>query len=202
MSDNRTTTLLLIRHGQSQANLGAFFAGHMDAPLTEQGILQAQKTADYIVSSYAVDAVYCSDLQRAFDTGAAVAARVNVTPHSDRRLREIDAGQWTGKTFSVLETDFADSYSVWLKDIGNSHPAGGESVEELAHRVNEALRQIAEENPAYFVGKVNVDEEAALAQEFGVVSIPTLIVMKNGEIINRIVGARPKAQILEMLEKA
>jgi thioredoxin 1 len=64
------------------------------------------------------------------------------------------------------------------------------------------VSQIAEENPAYFVGKVNVDEEAALAQEFGVVSIPTLIVMKNGEIVNRIVGARPKAQILEMLEKA
>ena len=64
------------------------------------------------------------------------------------------------------------------------------------------ISQIAEENPAYLVGKINVDEEAALAQEFGVVSIPTLVVMKNGEIVNRIVGARPKAQILEMLEKA
>ena len=147
MSENRTTPLLRIRHGQSQANLGAFFAGHMDAPLTEQGILQAQKTADYIVSSYTVDAVYCSDLQRAFDTGTAVAGRVNVIPHPDRRLREIDAGQWTGIAFSVLEKDFAESYSVWLKDIGNSHPAGGESVEELARRVNEALRQIADVIP-------------------------------------------------------
>lgn len=147
MKNNHATTLLLIRHGQSLANLDKFFAGHMDVPLTDQGLLQAQKTADYIASTYSVDAVYCSDLCRAFATGAVIAARVNVTPVADRMLREIDAGQWTGITFSVLETTFADSYTVWLKDIGNSHPVGGESVKELADRVSAALHRIAEANP-------------------------------------------------------
>lgn len=147
MEDKHPTTLLLIRHGQSRANLEKFFAGNMDVPLTDQGLLQAQKTADYIASEYSVDAVYCSDLCRAFDTGAVIAAKVNVTPLAERALREIDAGQWTGIAFSVLETTFSDSYTVWQNDIGNSHPVGGESVKDLAGRVSTVLYQIAEANP-------------------------------------------------------
>ncbi|MBQ9761444.1 MAG: thioredoxin [Clostridia bacterium] len=61
------------------------------------------------------------------------------------------------------------------------------------------IEEIARENPQFQVGKVNVDEEGELAAAFGVASIPTLVVMKNGEIVNRSVGARPKAQILAML---
>lgn len=66
--------------------------------------------------------------------------------------------------------------------------------------VSPLVDEIAEENPQYLVGKINVDEEPELAQAFGVASIPTLVVMKNGRIINQSSGARPKAQILEMLE--
>ncbi len=60
--------------------------------------------------------------------------------------------------------------------------------------------EIAEENPQYLVGKVNVDEQEELAQEFGVFSIPTLVVLKNGEVVNQVSGARPKPQILKLLE--
>ena len=66
--------------------------------------------------------------------------------------------------------------------------------------VSPLVDQIAEENPQYLVGKVNVDQEPELAQAFGVASIPTLVVMKGGRIANRSVGARPKQQILAMLE--
>ncbi|MBQ2987588.1 MAG: thioredoxin [Clostridia bacterium] len=62
------------------------------------------------------------------------------------------------------------------------------------------LHEIAEERPDVIVGKINVDEEEDLAMKFGVYSIPTLVVMKNGEIIRQTSGARPKAQILAMLE--
>lgn len=60
--------------------------------------------------------------------------------------------------------------------------------------------EIAKENPHYLVAKVNVDDEPELAQEFGVSSIPMLVVLKNGKVVNQSVGARPKAQILAMLE--
>lgn len=66
--------------------------------------------------------------------------------------------------------------------------------------VSPLVDEIAEENPQYLVGKINVDQEPELAQAFGVVSIPMLVVMKDGEIVNQAVGARPKAQILSMLE--
>ncbi len=65
--------------------------------------------------------------------------------------------------------------------------------------VSPLVDEIAEENPEYLVGKINIDNEPELAQQFGVVSIPTLVVMKNGEVVNQSVGARPKAQILAML---
>ena len=61
------------------------------------------------------------------------------------------------------------------------------------------VEQIAAENPQYTVGKINVDDDPDLATRFGVMSIPTLIVFKNGEEASRIVGARPKAAILAEL---
>ncbi|MBQ8176807.1 MAG: thioredoxin [Oscillospiraceae bacterium] len=66
--------------------------------------------------------------------------------------------------------------------------------------VSPVVEEIAEENPQYLVGKINVDDEPELAQKFGVSSIPMLVVMKNGEIVNKAVGAKPKAQILAMLK--
>ena len=60
--------------------------------------------------------------------------------------------------------------------------------------------EIAEENPQYLVGKINVDNEPDLAMAFDVMTIPTLVVMKNGEVVNQVSGARPKAQILSLLE--
>ena len=62
------------------------------------------------------------------------------------------------------------------------------------------LHEIAEERPDVLVGKINVDEEEDLAAAFGVYSIPTLVVMKKGEVVRQTSGARPKAQLLAMLE--
>ena len=61
------------------------------------------------------------------------------------------------------------------------------------------VEEIAKERSDIKVVKINVDEEQKLAMQFGVMSIPTLVVMKNGKIVNQVTGARPKAQILAML---
>ena len=66
--------------------------------------------------------------------------------------------------------------------------------------VSPLVDEIAAENPQYLVGKINVDDEPELAHAFGVSSIPMLAVMEGGKVINRSVGARPKEQILELLE--
>ena len=62
------------------------------------------------------------------------------------------------------------------------------------------LEEIAAEHPEYIVGKINVDNESELAAKFGVASIPTLVVMKDGKVVHQSSGARPKAQILKLLE--
>ena len=66
-------------------------------------------------------------------------------------------------------------------------------------RVVPIVEEIARERPDIKVGKVNVDLESELASRFGVMSIPTLVVMKNGQIVNQSMGARPKNAILAML---
>ena len=66
--------------------------------------------------------------------------------------------------------------------------------------VSPIVDEIASEYPQYLVGKINVDAEPELATAFGVSTIPTLVVMKEGKIVNQTAGARPKAQILALLD--
>ena len=61
------------------------------------------------------------------------------------------------------------------------------------------MEEIANERPDIKVGKINVDEQPELAAQFGIMSIPTLVVIQNGKIINQAMGARSKSAILAML---
>lgn len=67
--------------------------------------------------------------------------------------------------------------------------------------VSPIIEEIAQEAENVKVGKVNVDDEPELARAFGVMSIPTLVVMKEGKVVNKTVGARPKAAIMAMLDE-
>ena len=62
------------------------------------------------------------------------------------------------------------------------------------------IDEIASENPEYLIAKVNVDENPELASRFGIMSLPTLAVLKNGRLVQRSVGAKPKRQILRLIE--
>ncbi len=66
--------------------------------------------------------------------------------------------------------------------------------------VSPIIDEIAQERNDIAVGKINVDTEPELASLFGVFSIPTLVILKNGEVVNKSAGARPKAAILELID--
>ena len=66
--------------------------------------------------------------------------------------------------------------------------------------VSPLVDEIADERDDIVVGKVNVDEQPELAMQFGVMSIPTLLVFKNGEVAQQAVGARPKEELLALLD--
>ncbi len=140
------TTLLLIRHGQSEANKLGVFAGHFDAPLLPLGVEQAKKTGEFIASNYKVDKVYASDLKRAYVTGSCIADACKASITSERKLREISAGKWEACAFADLMQLYADDYDIWLHDIGNARCTDGESVIELGERVLQALTDIAKAN--------------------------------------------------------
>ena len=140
------TTLILVRHGQSEANNMQFFAGNFDADLTELGEKQAKCSAKYIKDNYSVSKVYASDLKRAYKTGKCIADFMGVEIEPNPGLREISAGEWEGQNFDFLRTAYKNDYNIWLTDIGNSRCTGGESARELGKRVLNALEQIAKDN--------------------------------------------------------
>ena len=67
-------------------------------------------------------------------------------------------------------------------------------------RLGPVLEDISEENPDIIVGKINVEDEPDIAEEFGIMSVPTLIVLKYGDEADKAVGFRAKAQILDLLD--
>lgn len=137
------TTILLVRHGESEANHQNIFAGHTDAALSELGHKQAEKTAEFLEQHYHIDAIYSSDLTRAFQTGMHTAEKVGLSIIADKQLREIYAGQWENRQFDDLLKEFQKDYAVWMTDIGHAVCTGGESVKELGERIQERLTQIA-----------------------------------------------------------
>ena len=140
------TRLLFVRHGQSEANLKGIFAGHINPALTELGYRQAECTAEFIAKAYQVDAVYSSDLQRAYHTGLAVGRKLDLPVTTDPGLREIFAGSWEGRKFDELAAEHSPAYIQWFEDIGNAKCPGGETVAELADRIYQTVRRIAEAN--------------------------------------------------------
>lgn len=128
------TTLILVRHGQSQTNLEQIFAGHMDISLTELGHRQAENTARFL-AEYPIQAIYSSDLLRAMQTATPTAKQHGLEIVPRQELREIYAGDWEGVPYEELKLRYPDSYGRWCTDCGNATPDGGESVKALAERI-------------------------------------------------------------------
>ena len=140
------TRFVLVRHGQSRANLEERFAGHYNAPLTDHGHAQARAVGKYVAEHYRIDAIHASDLSRAFDTARPAAERLGLTVTPEAGLREIFEGKWSGERFLDIKEKYPEDYNHWMTDIGTSRCTGGESTEELLLRVRATLTRIAEEN--------------------------------------------------------
>lgn len=148
------TTILFIRHGQSEGNILGVFTGHSGYPLTDLGHKQATLTAAYIRNHYTVDAVYSSDLPRAFQTAEHIAKAFSLPVITDCRIREINAGAWENNRFTELTDLFPEDYTVWLEDVTHARCTGGESVLEVAQRTVNALQDIAAANPGKCIAVV------------------------------------------------
>ncbi len=138
------TRLILIRHGQSLANAQKIFAGHSDFDLSELGHTQAALAADYLAGHEHIDAIYASDLLRAYHTATPTAERLGLPVIRDTLLREIYAGAWDGKYVSELERDFAEDFLLWRTDYSHVRPTEGESIPEVYRRIVPHICELAE----------------------------------------------------------
>ncbi len=135
------TTLIFVRHGQSESNLAKVFTGQGDTKLTALGREQAARTAEYL-KRFPISHVYASDLQRTMETAEPTARAHGLPIIPNRELREIFAGEWEGKPYDEIRQTYGESYRIWLEDLGKAHPEGGESVSELYQRVNAEIDRL------------------------------------------------------------
>lgn len=101
---------------------------------------------------------------------------------------ELTTANFDKEALEAKETVLIDFWAAWCVPCQMLSP----TVDEIA----------GEGRPGLKVCKVNIDEQPALADRFGVMSIPTLVVLKNGEAVASSVGVRPKSAILQLLENA
>lgn len=140
------TTLLIIRHGQSVANVDHTFAGHTDAPLSELGHRQAECTAEYLKNTH-IDAFYASDLSRAYDTGLAIAKYHDKPVIPNTHLREIFCGAWEGMPREQIVAQYHETYDIWKNDIGRIQMPGGENAGQVQARVWSFLSAVVNTHP-------------------------------------------------------
>ena len=144
----KKTRIYLIRHGESLGNAKHIFLGHTDLDLSELGYAQANAAA-MAMADVAFDAIYSSDLLRAFNTAKPHADLRGMKVIADKGLREVFVGDWEGLTVDeVIEKYGEHTYRVEWRGVGygNFVFPGGESVLGAGERFCGALMNIAKAN--------------------------------------------------------
>lgn len=138
--------MIFVRHGFSQANAEKRYAGIYDAPLTEEGRLQARSAAEYL-KSFPVDAIYSSDITRAVDTARPISQALNLPIVTEPLLRELSGGEWEGITMAERAEKYPELAEKWENRIYECRCPGGESIEELCERACRAMEKIRALHP-------------------------------------------------------
>ena len=141
MQTKRKTQLLLIRHGETAWNAEHRIQGQLDIPLSPLGMLQSARMAECLASE-PIDAVYSSELARAWLTAAPLAARLGIEVIAEPSLRERSFGIFEGLTLDEIATRHPAEFAHWrARDLG-WRPKGGESGQQLIDRVLSAATDI------------------------------------------------------------
>ncbi len=134
--------LLITRHGETEWNVLRRYQGQSDVPLNEKGIWQAEQLAKRLAAEN-ISAIYASDLSRAVDTARTIlhaqTGGMAISITTDPRWRELSFGKWEGLNHEEISTQWQAEAQVWYADQVNSSPPGGESLLQLAERVESAL---------------------------------------------------------------
>jgi broad specificity phosphatase PhoE len=142
------TTLYLIRHGATAANLlspPTLQGRYQDPPLADIGVRQAEITRD-LLAIRPIDACYSSPLRRAVQTASIIAQPHGLRPKHVDALVEIDVGQWEGLDWGTIRKSDNKAYAQFMKNPARFGYPGGENFSEVGKRVENAVETILAEH--------------------------------------------------------
>lgn len=138
----QATRIIAIRHGETAWNVDTRMQGHLDIPLNDTGLWQARQAA-LALADEPIDAIYSSDLQRAWVTASAIAETTHAPLTAHPGLRERCFGVLQGHTFSEFEAKEPEQAYRWRKRDPDFAPQDGESLVALRERIIATLTEIA-----------------------------------------------------------
>lgn len=136
-----TLTLYFLRHGQTECSRSNSYCGSIDPELTPDGMEMAQVFADAYASTH-WKAIFSSPMRRTIATAKPLCDIVKLQPELRDGLKEINYGQWEGKTPETVSVDFHDEYIRWLADPAWYAPTGGEMAIAIASRAMQVIEEI------------------------------------------------------------
>jgi glucosyl-3-phosphoglycerate phosphatase len=146
--------LVMLRHGQTEFNLGSRMQGQLDTELTELGRAQAVAAAEALAKHQPL-LIVSSDLRRAYDTALALQDRTGLRVRADDRLRETHLGDWQGMTHTEIDAIAPGARLAWREDAGWA-PHGGENRVDVATRSMPLIAELVAGEPEW-----GADDDAA-----------------------------------------
>lgn len=162
------TKIYLIRHGETEDADSGRYKGHLDVPLSENGIKQLKKLAEYLALNIeqkhnppipplekggkggfdgpGLKVVYSSDLNRAIKSAEIIAGLFGLKTVTNEKLKERNFGAWEGMSFNEIDRKFPDAFKAWAKNPLKFSPLNGESTLEARDRVMPAFNEITNQH--------------------------------------------------------
>ena len=140
-----STTILLIRHGETAWNRGKIFRGVYDIPLNENGRIQAGHVAKALTSRH-IDAAYSSPLSRARETAQIVLEPHGIKAAVHEGLKDFNYGQWTGLEDVEVARRWPEEHTRWMIIPHNVRPPDGDTLQEVFDRAFSAVEEIAQKH--------------------------------------------------------
>jgi probable phosphoglycerate mutase len=192
------TTVLLIRHGETDWNADRRWQGHLDIPLNEEGKQQGRALAKRL-KDLPIRALYCSDLQRASLTAEILAEQLGVRPVYEPAWRERDVGAFSGLTSDEVRDKYPHVWAEMQQGILN--PPDGENHKQFYARAGAAFEQLLQRHTGECVAVVShggtIANVVAYVLEIGPGSYGRLALRGNTGL--SIIEAGPKGRRVTLL---
>lgn len=140
------TRIIYVRHGQTEWNSSMRYQGHTNVPLDETGRKQAKAAAKRF-ANMKIDAVYASNLDRAFETASIIAEGLQLPVQSVPAFREICFGEWEGLTYNEIHEHWPKLLEGLYSTPGDLGIPGGESFEGVQRRATHKVSELVAAHP-------------------------------------------------------